>query len=367
MSRIFERNVHCLLGLPFDAIDMPSAILQVRQAASRRESFFLSTPNVNWIVASLHDDSLRHSVARSSLSIVDGMPLVWIAKLLGIPIRARVTGSGLFESLRRDPTTGMSVFFFGGQPGVAEAACKQLNSESGGLKCAGFDCPGFGTIEEMSTDEHVAKINASAADFVVVALGARKGQAWIERNHGRLAVSVISHLGAVVDFVAGRIRRAPLWAQQSGLEWLWRIKEDPGLWKRYMSDGLVLLRLLLSRVVPLMWFIHWNKPTQPALDAAAIDLIDDGIEIVVRLRGAWVQENLSPLRELFSTMILAAKNIKIEMDGVTHVDSAFVGLVMLLQSYQKEHDRQLQIVSPRHSVRRIIKYFCAEYLCADGM
>lgn len=362
MSSVFERNVHCLLGLPFDAVDMAGAVRRIRDAVLHREPCFLSTPNVNWLVACLADHAFRDSVIRSDLSIADGMPLVWVARLLSIPIRDRVAGSGVFETLRRDRAARLSVYFFGGQEGIAEAACKRLNSDSEGLTCVGFECPGFGSVEDMSSNEAIARINASGADFVVVALGAKKGQTWIERNRARLSVPVICHLGAVVDFVAGTVSRAPSWMQRAGLEWLWRIKEAPGLWQRYFFDGLVFLRLLVTRVVPFAWFKHRHKPARKKLDSAAIDWQDEGREIVIRLRGVWVQENLRPLRDCFSDVVRAAKDVRLEMGGVKYVDSAFVGLVMLLKDHQKQHSRKLLIASPLKPVRQIIKYCCAEYL-----
>ena len=208
-------------------------------------------------------------------------------------------------------------------------------------------------------------INASRADFLVVALGAKKGQAWIARNRPRLSPPVISHLGAVIDFVAGRIRRAPVWTQHAGLEWLWRIKEEPGLWRRYFPDGLVFVQLLITRVAPFAWFMLWHKPDRQELDSANIDLRDEGDEIFVRLRGAWVRDNLEPLRDRFSKVARDGKNVTLEMGEVTYIDSAFIGLVMLLHGRQSEEGKRFLMVSLQKPVRRIVKYCCAEYLCLN--
>jgi len=365
MAELFKRNIHCLLGIPFDAVDMPEAVRQLRNAATLREPCFLSTPNVNWVVSALTDAEFRSSVIRSNLSIVDGMPLVWVARFLGIPISERVPGSGLFETLRHDRSTRISVYFFGGKPGIAEAASKQLNSESGGLSCQGFECPGFGTIEEMSSKESIAAINASGADFVVVALGAKKGQEWIERNREHLSAPIISHLGAVVDFLAGHVSRAPGWAQRTGLEWLWRIKEDPALWKRYYSDGRVFLSLLLIRVVPYAWYMLWNKPSRSVRTSANFEIEDKGSGIVLHLRGVWVLENLSPLRDIFSAIGPIAKDLTLEMSGVTYIDSSFIGLLILMHDQQKQHGRRLKMTAITYPVRQILRYCCAEYLLSN--
>lgn len=359
----FERNVHCLLGLPFDAVDMAGAVRRLRQAARERRPCFLSTPNLNFLIGCLTDGRFRDSVINSDLSLADGMPLVWISRLLGIPIPERVAGSGLFEALRSDTSERLSVYFFGGAHGVAEIACQRLNSESSGLICAGFESPGYGSIEDMSSSATIAKINASAADFLAVSLAAKKGQAWIEHNRARISVPVISCLGATLNFAAGTLNRAPVWMQNIGLEWLWRIKEEPMLWRRYFGDGLALLTLFATRVFPYAWYLRRNRPDADQLATANAAAWHEGPTYIVRLRGAWTLRNLGPLRNCFATAVLAAKDVKLEMGEVTHVDSAVVGLVVLLQGHQKKHGKQLLIVSVQEPVRRVIRYCCAEYLC----
>ena len=341
---------------------MVEAVSRVRSAALQGKRCFLSTPNLNWLVSCLNDSAFRRSVMQSDLSIPDGTPMIWVARLLGIPLRARVSGSTLFEILRRDNRGQLSVFFFGGPDGAAQAACRQLNRDGTGLNCAGYESPGFGSIDEMSTEAIIQRINASQADFLVVALGAGKGQAWIERNLERLNAPVISHLGAVVNFVAGTARRAPAWIQKLGLEWLWRIKEEPGLWRRYRSDGLVFLRLLLTRVLPHAWHILRHGPSRQQADSASLHRRDDEREIVIRLTGAWVQGNLQPLRGCLSSAVLPRKNIRLDVTNVTYVDSAFMGLLMLLNAELVPHGRRAAIANPTAKLRRIFRYACAEFL-----
>jgi N-acetylglucosaminyldiphosphoundecaprenol N-acetyl-beta-D-mannosaminyltransferase len=302
----FGRNVYCLLGVPLDAVTMAAVIARVHEAAAADARLLISTPNLNFIIGCRSDPLFRDSIITSDLSTADGMPLVWLSKLLNIPIHERVAGAGLFEALRNDAAKRLSVYFFGGRDGVAERACKLLNlAASPGVQCAGCESPGFGTLEEMSGDEAIARINASGADFLVVSLGAKKGQAWIERNRSRISVPVISHLGAVLNFAAGTVKRAPRWMQQAGLEWLWRIKEEPSLWQRYLSDGVALLQLVLLRVLPGFFFMRLHQPSAHELGAARVELNDRPGEVVLRLQGAWTQENLEPLRECFAGLAAA--------------------------------------------------------------
>ena len=257
-----SRTVYDIASLPFDAIDLRQAVARVIGAVQGRIPLFISTPNLNFLIAAQSDQDFRRSVRESDLSLADGMPIVWLARLLDVPIRQRVAGSDLFEALCLQTQQTIKVFFFGGPPGAAEQAGARVNARThqmqqqglgGGVQCVGFESPGFGSVQDMSTPDILQRINASGADFVVVALGARKGQAWIQHNRAQLDAPVICHLGAVVNMAAGTIARAPRWMRLVGLEWVWRIKEEPQLWRRYGADGLAMLRLLLSYVVPQMW------------------------------------------------------------------------------------------------------------------
>jgi N-acetylglucosaminyldiphosphoundecaprenol N-acetyl-beta-D-mannosaminyltransferase len=270
----FQRRLVCILGLPFDAITLAEAVQRVREDAFSNRRCFVSTPNLNFAMAAQTDPDFRGSVLRSDLSLVDGMPLVWIARLLGVPVPMRVAGSALFEALVEHPAPVLSVYFFGGPPGAAAAASERVNRRAGGVLCVGFDSPGIGSVESLSSAEHIERINRSGAQFVVVALGAKKGQAWIERNAGRLM--------APVNFAAGALRRAPTWMQQSGLEWLWRIKEEPQLWRRYWNDGRGVLRIAATRVLP-------DAITRRSdATSAGVTPISGPGQTTLRLRGAWI-------------------------------------------------------------------------------
>jgi exopolysaccharide biosynthesis WecB/TagA/CpsF family protein len=145
------------------------------------------------------------------------------------------------------------VYFFGGQDGVAAKACEVVNAEVKGVACVGDQSPGFGSLEDLCAPEYLDPIRASGADLLVVSISVLKGQAWIERNRVQLHVPVVSYLGAVVNFVAGTVRRAPVWMRRVGLEWLWRIKEEPALRRRYGANAITYARLIVTRVLPYRW------------------------------------------------------------------------------------------------------------------
>ena len=352
----FNRNVYCLLGLPLDAVDLGEAESHIRRAVAHRTSCFLSTPNLNFLIASQTDAAFRDSVINSDLSVADGMPIVWLCRLLGIPIYERVAGSTLFEKLRQDSGKKISVYFFGGPDGVAESACKQLNNENKGISCVGFESPGFGDIEDMSADALIQRINESKADFLVVALGARKGQAWIERNRSRLNTPVISHLGAVLNFVAGTVNRAPTWVQQIGCEWLWRIKEEPAIWKRYAQDGVHLMALMATIVLPYALFLMRHKRKYNNADSSFATAETTKDSYILRLSGCWTKDNLQILRGHFRTATCSGKDILVDMGKVPYIDSAFIGLLMLVKAAQGNCHKKMKIIKLQETTHRILHY-----------
>ena len=185
----FAREVYCLLGMPVDAVDLSEAVGRIDAAARRGVPFLVSTPNLNFLSTSLADPEFRDSLLQSDLCTADGMPILWIARLLGVPLPGRVTGSDILERLAaRRSGEDLSVFLFGGPEGAADAAHHTLNAQSGGLRCAGSMYPGWGSVDDFSARPTIDAVNASGADFLVVSLGAVKGQAWLLRNQDRKSV-----------------------------------------------------------------------------------------------------------------------------------------------------------------------------------
>lgn len=358
----FDRNVYCLAGLPFDAVDMVDVVQRIHDAVASRSPCFLSTPNLNFLITSRQDAAFRDSVIHSELSIADGMPLVWMARLLGIPIAERVAGSSLVEALGRDESTAskLKVYFFGGPDGIAEAACKALNAKKSGLACVGFQSPGFVSVSDMSDQSRIDEINSCRPDFVVVALGAKKGQEWIELNRSRIHAPIISHLGAVVNFVAGSVTRAPLWMQHAGFEWLWRIKEEPALWRRYWRDGLGLIGLFLSKALPHSVWLFMHR--EVVAEAGQISLIETQSECRIRAVGYCGELIVGSLRPILKESAKTKKRCQLDVSEAEYLGAGFFGLVLMLKKYLDAHGLELSVVGVRDETRRFFRWNGVEYL-----
>jgi N-acetylglucosaminyldiphosphoundecaprenol N-acetyl-beta-D-mannosaminyltransferase len=333
-----SREVYCILGMPIDVIGMQSVLRRIETAAATKKPFFLSTPNLNFLVNSQWDSDFRESLLQSDLNPADGMPIVWIAQFLGIPAKDRIAGSDIFDSLKAEHNSArpLKIFLFGGAEGVAAAACRALNVAPGGLSCVGSLYPGFGSVDDMSRDDIFDNINSSDADFLVASLGAQKGQLWLQRNHQRLLVPVRAHLGAVINFQAARLRRAPRMMRRIGLEWLWRIKEEPHLWRRYWNDGCALLRLLATRVMPLAIWTWWLrlKYERHGRDLA-IKQTDDYKSVTVSLIGHAIGPYIDKIIPVFREAITTQKQIIIDFSKTRVIDARFLGLLLMLRKKLK--------------------------------
>ncbi len=328
------REVYCILGLPIDTIDMPTVVRRIQAAASSQIPYVISTPNLNFLVSSQNDDEFRESLLLSDLCPPDGMPIVWIARLMGIPIRQRVAGSDIFATLRDTfrYQRVLKVFLFGATEQVASAAARALNTEPTALNCIGWICPGFGTVDELSRDQYVDAINSSKADFLVVALNAKKGQLWLLRNHHKLCVPVRAQLGATINFQAGTVKRAPRALQKLGFEWLWRIGQEPQLWRRYGRDGVVFLRLLLTQVLPLAFKARSLRQQAKRDD---LTLIVDQTEtpecVIVSLCGFAIHSEVEKATAVFRKALALNKPIEIDFSQTREIDPRFMGLILMLR------------------------------------
>ncbi|MGQ9562380.1 MAG: WecB/TagA/CpsF family glycosyltransferase [Thermogutta sp.] len=209
-------------------------------------SYFI-TANLHYARLSANNGELRQINTRAAFIVADGMPLVWVSRFLGRPLPERVTGADLIWSMCELATDkGYRVFLFGGAPGVAETASRRLQERFPGLTIAGTAAPNLDTISSAEEARLIAEIRKSRTDILFAALGQPKGELWLAKHVTALGATVAVQIGAALDFVAGRVRRAPRVIQRLGLEWAYRMIGEPRrLLPRYWEDGCFFLRQLL--------------------------------------------------------------------------------------------------------------------------
>ncbi|HET9955720.1 MAG TPA: WecB/TagA/CpsF family glycosyltransferase [Polyangiaceae bacterium] len=211
--------------LPVDVVDLNGALDVIDELVANGGGTVF-TPNVDHVVVAEQNARFRAAYSRASLSLVDGMPVLWAARLLGQPLPMKVSGSDLIEPLmQRAAQRGYRVYLFGGDDGVAEKARDVLIQKFPGLNIVGWDNPRI-NVDAIS-DELLAKIRATNPQLVLVALGAPKQELFCAEQREKLAPAVLLGIGASLDFVAGIRKRAPRWMSRMGLEWLFRLAQEP--------------------------------------------------------------------------------------------------------------------------------------------
>lgn len=349
-----SRNVFGLLGLPLDAVDFPTLLQAMEVAAGNALPFLISTPNVNFLVTSLSNGGFRESILLSDLCLADGMPLIWIAKLLRIPINERIAGSDLFGRLKstNNSVRRLRVFLLGGADGLAATVGEKLNAQRCGLECVGVLNPGFGTIEEMSTTQIIDKINSSRPDLLAVFFGAEKAQRWLIHNHHHLHPPIRAQFGATINFEAGTVKRAPRFIRSTGFEWLWRIKEEPHLWRRYWNDGMALFKLLATCVLPLVIAARWRRGKT---DDLSIHVNEGPTSVVLVLSGAAIGLHVDKAIHHFRNAIDTGKQIAVDVSMTHSVDPRFFGLFLMVRKQLAGQEMQLRFTGVSPGIRRIFR------------
>lgn len=212
--------------LPVDAVNLEGALAVIERLVAAGRGGTVFTPNVDHVVLAEHDARFRAAYQAASLSLVDGTPVLWASRLLGTPVPEKVSGSDLVVPLlRRAAEKGWRVYFLGGDPGVGERAKAEISRELPTLNVVGVDAPRI-QVDAVDPDV-ITRVRAAQPDIVLVALGAPKQELFSHEQREALAPAVLLGIGASLDFIAGTRSRAPRWVSRAGLEWLYRMAQEP--------------------------------------------------------------------------------------------------------------------------------------------
>jgi exopolysaccharide biosynthesis WecB/TagA/CpsF family protein len=236
------RSVSRLFGIPVAKVTEAQAVERIVAMARERPAKFVATLNVDFVANAVRgfpfggNDELWGYLKGADFVTADGMPIVLLSKLLRRALPERVTGADMVPAIcRRASEEGLSVYVLGGDKTAIEEAFQKLGL--GGSLLAGIDSS-FVKLDQ-GQPEIIERINAAKPDILFVALGNPKQELWMGRNKSKLDVGAVIGIGGTFNFLAGRVKRAPRWMQKTGLEWVYRIVQEPGrLWRRY-AYGLV--------------------------------------------------------------------------------------------------------------------------------
>lgn len=244
----YRRTTVRLFGCEIDNVSVPEAVSRVESFIMRGGTHCYFAVNVHKIVAFRKYPELRQIANRSDLVTADGQPVVWVSKWMGKPIKERLTGADLMGHLiRMASAKHYRVYLLGGKPEILRRAAESYRLQFPRLQIAGYR-HGYWTEEEEG--EVVAGIRNARPDMLFLGMSSPRKELFMDRRLHELQVPFIMGVGGTFDIIAGVTRRAPMWMQRIGLEWFWRVLQEPGrMWKRYLFDGMRFLYIVAEELL----------------------------------------------------------------------------------------------------------------------
>lgn len=343
-----------ILGVPFDNVTTGQTLETISGMIASRKPHYIATANVDFTALAMYDEELRRILLDAHLVVCDGMPLVWASRWLGNALPERVAGSDLVPKLlAMAEEKRWSVYFLGGQKEVAMKAIQRVQERHPQLKIAGVMSPPFMPLQEMDHATICADIRSADPDLLFVSFGCPKQEKWIAMNYLRVGAPVTIGVGATIDFLAGRMKRAPRWMQLSGLEWLYRLLQEPRrLFKRYATD-FVVFGLMIAKQ---WWVTRGGKSTPSApvkskspdvqlssvaelfcperLDAAEVRVIEQ----------AWMSSLEGP-----------EQGVIIDCAAAQFIDSTGLGLLMRMQKRCRQSGKHLILTATSQAVLKLLQ------------
>ena len=237
-----------ILGVRVDNLTMTEAVSRVGEMIAGGGKHYVATPNPEFLVDAQRDSEFRKILNGADLSLPDGIGLVFVSRVLGKALLGRVSGTDFMERLCEEAAKrGWGVFLLGAREGVADKASKVLAERYPGLKVLGSSAGSErNPFDTEMRDEITRKVGDEQIDLLFVAFGHGKQEKWIVSNLPYLNVAVAVGVGGAFDFISGRVKRAPRWAREIGLEWLWRLFREPWRVRRIFKAVVVFPWLVLK-------------------------------------------------------------------------------------------------------------------------
>lgn len=338
-----------LSGVPVDNVTMDEALGRIEDMIEEGGFHQVATANVDFLVHAKNDLEYRKALCMCDLVVADGMPIVWVSGLFGAPLSGRVAGSDMVPLLiNLSAKKGYTIFLLGATPEVIEAAERKMQIDSPGVRIVGRMSPPIRPLDKFDNEPILAEIERVRPDILLVAFGSPKQEKWIARNRHRLNVPVCIGIGGTLDFMAGTVSRAPMWMQNSGLEWVFRMCVDPHrLIPRYFADAVWMARYLFVQVAVQQSFRLRQQDLEVTHDAI-------GTVSIFGVTGSLTGAGLDKLNEALTPVLHSGRPLVLDLTATSHVGAdglwALAGLLrraaqngceLFLAGLSKSLERQL--------------------------
>ncbi len=333
-----EPPIAVLLGLPFHDLTLDEIIEECGEMMKGEAPCYVVTANADFTAQADEDADLRKIVYFADRVVCDGMPLVWLSRLFGHPLKERVAGSDMVPKLLElCAREGHPVYFFGSDLETLKQAGEIAGQRYPGLRVAGCDAPAMGAVVEWDNESICRRMKESGAKLLLVCLGCPKQERWIFANHSETGIPLSIGVGASLDFITGKQVRAPLWMQKTGLEWFWRMAGNPKrLISRYSKDFVFIIKAAFKQARLQSRRQRFKPGVRPVVTISAPEVIH------LRWQGSLEKGRTegAPLPDVVDRPVL------LDGSGILFMDSGGLGRLVLLIRKCRAQGVDLFIIAP---------------------
>jgi N-acetylglucosaminyldiphosphoundecaprenol N-acetyl-beta-D-mannosaminyltransferase len=339
-----------ILGVAIDNLTMDQVVNALEAQIAKGGFHQIATANVDFVMRSVRDEELRETLNRCDIVLPDGMPLVWASRLMGVRLKERVAGVDLIPRLTElSAERGYRIFLLGASEESSAGTAAWMQKNFPGVCIAGRHSPKFQPLEEMDHEDILARIEEARPDILLVAFGNPKQEKWLTMHRHRLKVPVCIGVGGSFDFLSGRVRRAPLWMQSCGMEWLYRTIQEPSrLAVRYFSNAAGLLRYLPGQLAAMA--IQARKRSQVQITKETV-----GAAKVLHIKGSFTGALLPRFEAEVRSEILGGSHVVLDLSETAYIGADALGTLIHLLSAARRWKRELWLAGPQPFLLRVVR------------
>jgi N-acetylglucosaminyldiphosphoundecaprenol N-acetyl-beta-D-mannosaminyltransferase len=349
MSETAKSRV-AILGIAIDNLTMDQVLEAVQSQIAEGGFHQIATANADFLTQCVRDEELREVLGGCDIVLPDGMPLVWASRFLGVRLGERVTGSDLVPRLARlSAQHKYRIFLLGASEESSAGTVAWMEKHHPGVCIAGRLSPSLQPLERMDHDQILSCIESARPDILLVAFGTPKQEKWLAMHRHRLRVPVCIGVGASFDFLSGRVRRAPSWMQRCGMEWFYRITQEPSrLTSRYLSNAVALLRYLPGQLLAMSRQKSQCSPVQVSKETV-------GSAKILRIKGAFTGAFLSRFEEDVRREFLVGSHVVLDLSDTAYIGADAIGSLIHLLDLSRRRRRELWLTGLQPSLLRVLR------------
>jgi N-acetylglucosaminyldiphosphoundecaprenol N-acetyl-beta-D-mannosaminyltransferase len=357
-----------VLGIPFHNVTMDETVALIEEQIREGGFHQVATANVDFLKNAMRNKSLHDILCSCDMVVPDGMPVVWMSRLIGTPLKERVTGIDLVERLADvSARRGYGIFLLGASESRSQRAAKVLRQRFPDLRIVGRYSPEPAPLDKMDHEEILRRIEEARPEILLVAFGNPKQEEWLAMHRDRLKVPVCIGVGGTLDSLSGTMPRAPQWMQRRGLEWLHRTLQEPQrLAARYLADAMCLLRHLPG-------YLAASAAQPKHVDEPSIVVQQVGNTKLISMIGDLTGTALEEFNHYSRDACLEGMNIVVDFSRTGYVGPESLGSLIYLESRMRRRREQLWLAALPAHLGRVLRtgqlhnYFMTTTMVSDAL